>query len=83
MGGPSTLAKRLTTLPKGVVSKNNIGARTMLDSSRLCIIREAAIAPSAMSNVPRNTRVPSQDHTQDKNQTILIYCVIYKQVYNN
>jgi hypothetical protein len=55
---PYTLAKRLTTLPDGVVSKNIMGTRRMLFSSREWRIRDALIEPLARSRVPMNTNTP-------------------------
>lgn len=54
-----TFAKRLTTLPIGVVSKNNMGTLRMLLSSLECRIREAATEALARDNVPRNTKRPA------------------------
>lgn len=53
-----TFAKRFTTLPMGVVSKNAIGTRNMLLSSLECRIRDAEIEAFARSSVPRNTKIP-------------------------
>lgn len=54
-----TFAKRLTTLPVGVVSKKNIGTRIMLFSSRECRIRDALTEALARSSVPMNTKSPA------------------------
>lgn len=54
----STFAKRLITLPMGVVSKNIMGTRSMLLSSLECRIRDASIEALASRSVPINTKTP-------------------------
>lgn len=54
-----TFAKRLTTLPMGVVSKNTMGTRSMLLSSLECRMRDALTEALARSSVPRNTKKPA------------------------
>lgn len=54
-----TFAKRLTTLPVGVVSKNIIGTRIMLLRSLECRMRDAFVEELASSSVPRNTNKPA------------------------
>lgn len=54
-----TFAKRLTTLPLGVVSKNTMGTLTMLLSSLECRIRDASTEALARSSVAMNTKMPT------------------------
>lgn len=54
-----TFAKRLTTLPVGVVSKNTIGTLRMLLSSLECKIRDASTEALASSSVAKNTKMPT------------------------
>lgn len=56
-----TFAKRLTTLPVGVVSKNIMGTLIMLLSSLECSIREALTEALARSSVPKNTKSPAAE----------------------
>lgn len=54
-----TFAKRLTTLPVGVVSKNSMGTLIILLSSLECSMREALTEALARSSVPKNTKSPT------------------------
>lgn len=56
-----TFAKRLTTLPVGVVSKNIMGTLIILLSSLECSIREALTEALARSSVPKNTKSPAAE----------------------
>lgn len=56
-----TFAKRLTTLPVGVVSKNSMGTLIILWSSLECSMREALMEALARSSVPMNTRIPATE----------------------
>lgn len=56
-----TFAKRLTTLPVGVVSKNIMGTLIILLSSLECSIREALTEALARSSVPKNTKIPAAE----------------------
>ena len=58
-GKKNTFAKRLTTLPIGVVSKKTIGTLSMLLSRRECRIRDAETEALARSSVPRKTKKPA------------------------
>lgn len=63
-----TLAKRLTMRPDGVVSKNTMGTLRMFDSSCVCRILDASMAPFAKSIVPKNTRKPDKSHAISQSQ---------------
>lgn len=56
-----TFAKRLTTLPVGVVSKNSMGTLIILSSSLECSMREALMEALARSSVPKNTKTPAAE----------------------
>lgn len=56
-----TFAKRLTTLPVGVVSKNSMDTLIILLTSLECSVREALMEALARISVPRNTRIPAAE----------------------
>ena len=52
-----SLEKRLRILPRGVVSKNDIGERRMFLSMELWRVREAKMADIAMQKEARRTNI--------------------------